>query len=260
MCPIFKLCVEPVKFSFTLEKTDNKGYNKSDVYNREVCGIVNRKKKAIVVLCACVMAAAIFGGCGDAESTPDEAATSTATVATSTAAKATETTVTEAATTKAQSVYVPEVTEKADKSENAEPQLATINVDGKAYTAYVGDTVNYVFNLTTPEALEDFQAATNYDSSMLELVSVDLDEMFPVAGSAVVCNTGMQNVIKYNAVNLKGMDFTKGGHLVSFKFKVLDSGSVAISTTLEYVDSVKGEPYVSDYKIVGDISYSEEII
>ena len=116
-----------------------------------------------------------------------------------------------------------------------------------------------MFNLKTPEALEDFQATTNYDSGMLELIKADTAEMFPVAGGLVVCNTEMQNMIKFNAVNLNGMDFTNGGSLVSFKFKVLDSGGTAISTTLEYMDSVKSEPYVSDYRIVGDIEYSEEI-
>lgn len=227
---------------------------------------MNRRKIIAVALCSAAVCAMLLGGCNKSDSTPDEAATSasqasTSAVATTTApatAKASETKAeTQAAiATEAENVYVPENNESV---ENAEPQYATVNVDGKAYTFSVGDTLNYVFYLKTPEALEDFQAATNYDSSMLELIEADLDKMFPIAGSTVVCNTDMPNVIKYNAVNLSGMDFTNGGSLVSFKFRVLDSGSVAISTTLEYMDSVKSEPYVSDYKIVGDIQYSEEI-
>lgn len=216
---------------------------------------MNRRKIVTIALCFLALSAVLLGGCNKSGSTPDEAETSptearTSVVATNTAPAATE-------ATKAYTHAV--VATEAQPLQNAEKKICTVNVDGKAYTAAVGDTVNYVFSLKTPEALEDFQATTNYDSGMLELIETDLTEMFPVAGSVVVCNTEMPNAIKYNAVNLSGMDFTKGGTFISLKFKVLDSGSVAIGTTLEYMDSVKSEPYVSDYKIVGDIEYSEEI-
>lgn len=223
---------------------------------------MSNRIKAIVSLCVLTLSAVAFVGCNKSDSTPDEAETSSSQVSTSsvasTTAKATETeALTQAVATETENVYVADNNESA---ENEEPQYATVNVEGKAYTLSVGDTLNYVFYLKTPEALEDFQATTNYDSSMLELVETETDEMFPVAGGTVVCNSDMPNVIKYNAVNLSGMDFTKGGYLVSFKFRVLDCGGTAISTTLEYMDSVKSEPYVSDYKIVGDITYSEKII
>ena len=228
---------------------------------------MNRRKKVAFALCAAAVCAVIFSGCGKSESTPDEAVValtqpSSSQVMTSSvpATKAYEETKpkTEAVIiNNEQNAYTPENTESY---ESVEPQLCTVNVEGKAYEFYVGDTINYVFNLKTPEALEDFQATTNYDSSMLELVDTNLSEMFPVAGSAVICNTDMPNMIKFNAVNINGMDFTEGDVLVSFKFKIIDSGSVAIGTTLEYMDSVKSEPYVTDYKIVGDIEYSEEII
>lgn len=145
-----------------------------------------------------------------------------------------------------------------EEAVNNEP--CTINVDGKAYTHYIGDVVTYVFNLKTPEALEDFQASTNYDAGMLEFIEGTPSQMFPLAGDSAVYNCEMPNVIKYNAVKISGMDYTQSSYLVAFNFRVLDSGGTAISTTLEYMDSVKSEPYVSDYKIVGDIQYSEEII
>lgn len=216
---------------------------------------MNRRKILAVALCLTAVCAVILGGCNKSGSTPDEAQTSPAEARTSAVATNTAPAATEAENTFTQAVIATE----AQPMQNPEEQICTVNVDGKAYTATVGDTVNYVFNLKTPEALEDFQATTNYDSGMLELIKTDLTKMFPVAGEVVICNTEMPNTVKFNAVNLSGMDFTKGGTFISLEFKVLDSGSVAIGTTLEYMDSVKSEPYVSDYKIVGDIEYSEEI-
>lgn len=227
---------------------------------------MNRRKIVALVLSVAAIGALSLGGCNKADSTPDETEISSSqlstTVATATTVPATtKVAETETKTEAETNAEIQNVFDNSNESvESNEPQLCTVYVDEKAYTANVGDTVNYVFYLKTPEALEDFQAVTNYDSSMLELLETDLEQMFPVAGSAVVCNTDMPNVIKYNAVNINGMDFTDGGTMISLKFEVLDSGSVAIGTTLEYMDSVKSEPYVSDYKIVGDITYSEKII
>ena len=232
---------------------------------------MNRRKIIALVCSLAIVVSLGLSGCGKSESTPDEAdtipetltsalVTSTApekeTKATESATKATEDNITE---DPVEGIYIPDYNYETEQDDNSyEP--CTVNVDGKAYTCYIGDTINYVFYLKTPEALEDFQATTNYDSSMLELIDTSAKEMFPVAGDIVIYNTDILNSIKFNAVNLNGMDFSSGGHLISLKFKVLDSGSAAISTTLEYMDSVKSEPYVNDFRIVGDITYSEEII
>lgn len=210
----------------------------------------------------------ILGGCTKAESTPHEAETapSVALETTEAVTLAHTQNVTEVSDTSAEAenvfdgedVFVPDYdSDSYSYEEDDEPCL--VNVDGKAYTFYIGDTFSYVFNLKTPEALEDFQAVTNYDSSMLEVVKTSLGEMFPIAGESAVCNTEMPNVVKFNAVNINGMDFTKGGSLITLRFRVLDSGSAAVSTTLEYMDSVLSEPYVDNFRIVGDIDYSEEI-
>lgn len=235
---------------------------------------MNRRKIVIGALCSVLVFSAVLGGCGKADSTPDEAETTPAVSSSAvleTTAPATKAEKTEVSTkapyepeTQAQTedAYVPNFDYNFDfevEEDDQSDEPCILNVDGKSYTAYIGDTVNYVFYLKTPEALEDFQAVTNYDSGMLELLETSSAEMFPIAGEFVVCNTEMPNIIKYNAVNINGMDFTSGGNMVSFKFRVLDSGGTAISTTLEYMDSVLEEPYVSDYRIVGDIEYSEEI-
>ncbi len=231
-----------------------------------------KKGKIISLVFCAALVLSCLSGCKNADSTPDEATIKATTEVTATASAPVKTEPkTEAETdavtnpqtnppkaTESENYYVPSYEDTYTDALSNEP--CVVNVDGKSYTFYIGDTVNYVFNLTTQEALEDFQAVTNYDSGMLELIEEDVTVMFPVAGNAAVCNTEMPNVIKYNAVNIGGMDFTKGGNMVSFKFRVLDSGSTAIGTTLEYMDSVLSEPYVNDYKIVGDIKYSEEII
>ncbi len=236
-----------------------------------------KRRKALAAAAVMVLlASALLGGCGKtSDGTPDEAtAASTAAVS---ATNSVETKATEPASqksteasetesfenTKAQTVYnEPEdvnINENDNGYEAQALRVCTLNVDGKTYEAEVGETVTYVFNLKTPEALEDFQATTTYDSGVLELLSSDTKEMFPVAGEIVVCNTELNNTIKYNAVNLSGMDFTKGGVFISLKFRVKDSGGTSVGTTLEYMDSVTSEPYVNDYRIVGDIDYSEEI-
>lgn len=228
-----------------------------------------KNRKALAALAVLMMFSAVFtSGCGnDSGSTPDE--TSQPTSASTSAVAVTEIPKVESTTvdTKETKPYAESEAQTEAYYENVNNQAAeeeagicNLIADDKTYTANVGDIVTYVFNLKTPDALEDFQATTNYDSSMLELVDSSVEEMFPIAGKVVVCNTELQNMIKYNAVKLEGMDFTKGGEFIKLKFRILDSGSTAVSTTLEYMDSVKSEPYVSDYRILGDIEYSEEIL
>ena len=237
---------------------------------------MKRRKALAAVAAVLLLFSSALGGCGkESESTVDEVTVSveSTTAIETTATKATESTkdkVTEAATTETvetteaqvvynepEDVYVPQNDNNDYEPENS--GVCTLNVDGKTYEAKIGDTITYVFNLKTPEALEDFQATTNYDSGMLELLPADTKEMFPVAGNIVVCNTGLENMVKYNAVNLSGMDFTKGGVFISLDFRVKDSGGTSVGTTLEYMDSIKSEPYVNDYRIVGNIDYNEEI-
>lgn len=217
---------------------------------------MNGRKIIAASLCILLLCAVALSGCNNEGSTPDEATVTTTIASTSVVSQTEKTTSSEVETepkTEASRVETPLYFETEEPE--TEAQVCTVNVEGKSYTCYTGDTINYVFYLKTPEALEDFQATTNYDSSMLEVIETE----FPIAGSSVISNSDMPNMVKFNAVNLSGMDFTNGGSLISITFRVIDGGSVAIGTTLEYMDSVKSEPYVSDYKIVGDIEYSEEI-
>jgi len=222
-----------------------------------------KTQRLIAALMCILLLVGLLAGCKDSAENKDNTANSTATSQTVTTTTSSETNASDKKNDTADSepaTKAPAGTEASTVPQvPAEPKYCNIIVDEETYTVMVGDTIDYVFNLKTPEALEDFQATTNYDGGMLELADADTATMFPVAGSGVICNTDIQNTIKYNAVNITGMDFTEGGIFVTFRFTVLDEGNTAISTTLEYMDSVKGEPYVSDYKIVGDFQYSEEI-
>ena len=223
-----------------------------------------KKQRLISVFICVLLLAGLLAGCKGSEENKDNATKApVSSVAVETTSSASETNASDKKNDMSETkpaAQVPADTEvPAVPQVPSEPKYCNVIVDEETYTVMVGDTIDYVFNLKTPEALEDFQATTNYDGGMLELVDADTATMFPVAGSGVICNTEIQNTVKFNAVNISGMDFTEGGVLVTFRFTVLDEGNTAISTTLEYMDSVKGEPYVSDYKIVGDFQYSEEI-
>lgn len=222
------------------------------------------RKITVVLLFALAASSALLVGCDYAKGQEEaDADSSFASVASSSEQKSYGSTELEASASVATDKSQTESTancQQLDDTEEYKSGICTVNVDSKDYTFYVGDELTYVFYLEAPEMLEDFQAATYYDSSMLEFTERDEGLMFPVAGNAVIYNFEMPNILKYNAVNINGMDFTSKGQLVSFCFKVIDSGGTAISTTLEYMDSVKSEPYVSNYKIIGAIKYSEEII
>ena len=205
----------------------------------------------------------VLSGCSENAKTPENtevSTTVTSTQSTTSAVNKTETQTKPAETealleTEAYTgVYYEEVTEEQA------PEYCTINTGGNAYEVMVGDVVTYVFNLRTPVALEDFQVTTNYDGAMLELIEEDVSTMFPVAKSSVIYNSELMNTVKFNAVNLSGMDFTNGGRLVAFKFKVKDWGFTTIDTRIEYMDALNGDPYVSDYATLVDFEYSQEII
>ncbi len=136
------------------------------------------------------------------------------------------------------------------------PTRCTITVGNKGYTAEVGETITYVYKLTTPKPIEDIQATTTYDSKMLELLEID----FPLMGDAPIYNPNLYNEMKFNAINLKGFDFTKEADLVTIKFKVIGKGGAAIATAIEVMSEVKtGNAYVSNYAFAEGVKTQEVI-
>ena len=161
------------------------------------------------------------------------AATETTVEATTTEAPAT-TTEAPATTTEA-----PATTTEAPvtTTEAAKADVATIIVDGKAFEVEVGATFTYEFTLTTPTNVENAQATSYFDESVVELIPGKAKEMFPVLRdvTSVVYNTDIPGEVKFNATEgvEEGFDFTEGGVLVSLQFKALTAGTTEISTTIE---------------------------
>lgn len=136
------------------------------------------------------------------------------------------------------------------------PAKCTVTVGSKGYTAELGETFTYVCKLQTPKKIEDIQATLTYDSAMLELVDVK----FPVMGDTPIYNTNLYNEIKFNAINLRGFDFTKENDLVTVEFKVIKKGGTAIATAIEVMSEVgTGNAYVNNYVFAEGVEVKEVI-
>ncbi|MGN0504624.1 MAG: cohesin domain-containing protein [Ruminococcus sp.] len=136
------------------------------------------------------------------------------------------------------------------------PTKCTVTVGSKGYTAELGETFTYVCKLKTPKKIEDIQATLTYDSTMLELIDVK----FPVMGDAPIYNTNLYNEIKFNAINLRGFDFTKENDLVTVEFKVIKKGGTAIATAIEVMSEVgTGDAYVNNYVFAEGVLLKETI-
>ena len=132
----------------------------------------------------------------------------------------------------------------------------TVTVGSKGYTAELGETFTYVCKLKTPKKIEDIQATLTYDSTMLELIDVE----FPVMGDTPIYNTNLYNEIKFNAINLRGFDFTKENDLVTVEFKVIKKGGTAIATAIEVMSEVgTGDAYVNNYVFAEGVEVKEII-
>lgn len=136
------------------------------------------------------------------------------------------------------------------------PSKCTVTVGSKGYTAELGETFTYVCKLKTPKKIEDIQATLTYDSAMLELIDVK----FPVMGDTPIYNTNLYNEIKFNAINLRGFDFTKENDLVTVEFKVIKKGGTAIATAIEVMSEVgTGNAYVNNYIFAEGVAVKETI-
>ncbi|MGN0559284.1 MAG: cohesin domain-containing protein, partial [Acutalibacteraceae bacterium] len=150
------------------------------------------------------------------------------------------------------------VAEPTTEPTTAEPpvsQDAVIN----GVTAHVGDTISYTVTLQAAEKLVNFQATTNYDSSILELVKpLDTEVAFPVDPD-VVYNEDLDGMVKFNDSKLKGIDFTTEGVLVTLNFKVIAGGTTDVWTVIEEMNSVNDTVYAADGVMVSEYSFNESV-
>lgn len=134
----------------------------------------------------------------------------------------------------------------------------TVTINGTEYK--VGDTIEVKKEITVKDKwLMEGQVTVPYDNTVLEFVKEDPSTMFPVLnGHAVVWNdTG--SAVKFNFTDIiNGVDFTSGGVLYDFTFKV-KAGSdteVTIDDNLEVISTFpfNGDPQSEDNKDQ-DITY-----
>lgn len=215
------------------------------------------KAKGIIVLCLCsvIIFSGMFSGCGKnsvEETQPSNQATVSVTETTQ------QTTVRE---TTAVSLSAPEAeTQGINESDensavqdyeppvSADPDTCFITVANKDRKVNVGDVVTYTCYLKTPKKIEDVQAKIIYTGASLKLIDTDVEDLFPVLGDVTICNTETPNLIRFNAVKIDGIDFTKKDVLVTLRFKVTTGVSASIATTVEYLTEKGGKSYIEDSK------------
>ncbi len=159
------------------------------------------------------------------------------------------------------------------------PVTCVITVDNKDHKVELGDTLTYTYYLKTPKKIENVQATVNYpgttlklldtvlvtdfeeisDSTTLDKLNKELKGVFPVLGTSAIYNAYNHNIIKFNASNISGMDFTKGDYLIKLRFEVISGINGAVSTNVEFMDEVGGNPYVDNFKFTKDVEFKEEL-
>ncbi len=238
---------------------------------------MKRKPFILMVLCFMLLCTVALSACNGSEgATKDEVNTQVTTTAQATTAtpttqateettaeKTTEENATEKVTAEASKNTVNDNGNSqqsggpADKVENT--KTATVNVGGKDYTVNVGDRIVYTYYLKTPKAIENVQATLTYDNSVLWLRQSSSKEMFPTL-SGTIYNANITGTILFNASEpMEGYDFTSKNALVRLEFDVAKEGYTSIATAIEFMDEIGGEPYVSNFSIVGNITSQETL-
>lgn len=113
-----------------------------------------------------------------------------------------------------------------------------VKIGDEVYDVNIGDTITYEVLVTADKLFEDVQATIHYDSSKLrtESTSYALE-----SGEGTNCpdlnyivyNSTKENVIKFNASYIYGMDFTEEKVLVTIDFEVIDNTYSEITLDME---------------------------
>lgn len=142
-----------------------------------------------------------------------------------------------------------------DGSETAskESKSLTINYGGGVTIANVGDIVSYSVYLTSNEALEDLQAALNYNSDKLSLVKVseEVKSNYPNLTEAVF-NGDLPGVATLNGTDYNGCDFTEEKLLLTLDFEVTGTGSTSLEFIPQEMTSLSGGAYYNFSQKISD--------
>lgn len=118
--------------------------------------------------------------------------------------------------------------------------------------------VTVTYKLQSSMLIENIQAVVSYDSSVLKLASTNSKSTIsPVFygsnGGGFEANLNLKNMIKFNATNPNGYDFTKGQTVFTAVFDIVGSGDTTVDLDL-YV--LTGTENNSDIKLI----YRDEIL
>ncbi len=108
-----------------------------------------------------------------------------------------------------------------------------VAVAGKTYDARIGDEITYTLEIKAAELFENVQAIVTYDADKLELVATKGSQACPDIANGLIFNAGEAGVVKFNASNYEGYDFTEGKALITLKFNVKDDALSTIATVIE---------------------------
>ncbi len=132
---------------------------------------------------------------------------------------------------------------------------SSFTVNGKTYSAKVGDVVTYTVNMTAPEKIENGQFIIYYPGDVLTVKEVKFDD---ILGKPVVnYSEGVSNEIDFNFSNYEGYDFTSKRMLVAVSFTVSAAGTGTVE-----VSKKAGEVIVcnlDDKDITDKVTFEEAV-
>ncbi|MED9969393.1 MAG: dockerin type I domain-containing protein [Ruminococcus sp.] len=99
---------------------------------------------------------------------------------------------------------------------------------------YYNDTVTVTYSLQSPHSIVCTQAYVEYDSSVLELGNIDLDENLPQLnkGSGIL-NTAIENYVYFNASKINFYNFKTSKVFYTQTFNIIGTGDTTVKLTVD---------------------------
>ncbi|MBQ7385203.1 MAG: hypothetical protein IJW04_01715 [Ruminococcus sp.] len=132
-------------------------------------------------------------------------------------------------------------------TEIGENTQLTVKFGNDAVNAQVGDILTYSVYLYSDKLLEDIQAALNYNSQKIKLISVSEENSavnYPNLTEAVF-NPDLQGVVTLNGTFINGYDFTEEKLLLTLDFEVMAGGETALEFNVQEMTATDSTAYFS---------------
>lgn len=138
----------------------------------------------------------------------------------------------------------------ADKNNNnSSSSSKVLTIDGKRFS--VGDTITCVYQLKTPENLENYQATIEYNSDFVKVKSAELNSPASAGG---ILNYNLDGMIKFNGSSVSlGYNYTKARDFITVVYEVKKEGSTSTNLVWEVATGKSGKAYVKDNKPVNGL-------